>query len=413
MTRALSLTCLVLAAFAGSAWAGKPTIGVLGLEVVDSSGTPTPADTQVAHELTIELRNRAQLSNGPYTLQPGADKELIDEKLLNNCDTEDKVCMSSIGNSLNAEKLLFGKIEKQGKAYSVTLKLLDTRHKQFEKSVPNILIPISQASGAALKSWAKNIYSNITGGPSSGTIVVRVANADRGTILINHEARGNITNSTGQVTGLEEGKYTLEIESQGFKPFSQEVTVKGDSQTIPVTLEKAESGGGGDTGIGPGGTGPTGPEGPIDTGGGGSAGNATWRKVFYGSVAVGLAGGGLWIAGKHVIDSASDRLCAIGGYQDPKFNMMQCQMVASPDGAAAIQHENDRGDKGKLMTYIGGATAIAAGGFALFALYEGFIAKKGGSSQEHAMGHRVHRDRFVVTPIVSPNGGGATLQLSW
>lgn len=411
MTRALSLTCLVLAVLGGSAWAGKPTIGVLGLEVVDSSGTPTPADTQVAHELTVELRNRAQLGSGPYTLQPGADKELIDEKLLSNCDTEDKVCMSSIGTNLNVDKLLFGKIEKQGKAYSVTLKLLDAKHKQWEKSVPNVLIPLSQASGASLKSWAKKIYGDMTGsGSSTGTIVVRVANADRGTILINHEARGNITNGSGQVSGLEEGKYSLEIESQGFKPYSQEVTVHGDSQTIPVTLDKVDSGG--DNGIGPGGTGPIGPgEGVVDHGGG-SNGSSTWRKVFYGSVAVGLAGGGLWIGGKHVIDAASDRLCAIGGYSDPKFGMPQCQNVPS-DSAAAIQHENDRGDKGRLMTYIGGATAIAAGGLALVALYEGFIAKHG-STTEHAMrGHRVHRDRFVVTPIVSPDGGGATLQLSW
>jgi hypothetical protein len=66
------------------------------------------------------------------------------------------------------------------------------------------------------------------------------------------------------------------------------------------------------------------------------------------------------------------------------------------------------------MTYVGTATVIAAGGLAVFALYKGFIAKDVESTSEHAMrGHRVHRDRFVVTPVVSPNGGGATLELSW
>ena len=46
MSRALSLTCtaLVLIGLSGSqALAGKPSIAVLGLEVVDQSGTPTPA----------------------------------------------------------------------------------------------------------------------------------------------------------------------------------------------------------------------------------------------------------------------------------------------------------------------------------------------------------------------------------
>ena len=48
MIRALSLTCLalVLVGLGGSAaFAGKPSIAVLGLEVVDQNGTPTAAET--------------------------------------------------------------------------------------------------------------------------------------------------------------------------------------------------------------------------------------------------------------------------------------------------------------------------------------------------------------------------------
>src|SRR5713101_7026921 len=100
MTRALSLVSLVL--LAGVAQAGnKPSIAVLGLEVTDvSGGAPTPVDTQVAKELTEGLRERAKAGTGQYTLQPGSEKELIDEKLLKNCDSEAMDCMSSIANDL-------------------------------------------------------------------------------------------------------------------------------------------------------------------------------------------------------------------------------------------------------------------------------------------------------------------------
>jgi hypothetical protein len=72
-----------------------------------------------------------------------------------------------------------------------------------------------------------------------------------------------------------------------------------------------------------------------------------------------------------------------------------------------------RGDSAHSVMYGGAVATGVVGAVAIVALYEGFIAKKSNSA-EHAMaGHRQHRDRFVVTPILSPNGGGATLQLTW
>src|SRR5512141_3285929 len=109
MTRVLSLACLVLCLLGASAFA-KPQIAVLGLEVIDPSGTPTPQDTQVAKELTEGLRHRALANTGTYMLAPGSDKELIDEKLLNNCDDEKPACMSAIGGQLTADALIYGRL---------------------------------------------------------------------------------------------------------------------------------------------------------------------------------------------------------------------------------------------------------------------------------------------------------------
>ncbi|HTR50759.1 MAG TPA: PEGA domain-containing protein [Kofleriaceae bacterium] len=401
-------------ATAAPAWAGKPSIAVLGLEVVDPGGTPTPADTQVAKDLTEGLRSRAKAGTGAYSLAPGSEKELIDLKLLNNCDSAAPSCMSVIGANLGADFLMYGKIEKEksGKAYTVSMFLLDVKKKAVEHT-SNALIPLAQASGPSLTSWAKNIYGNLTGQQSSGIVVVKLTNADHGTILIDNEAKGSITNGVGQVSGLEEGKYKLGVESEGFKRAEQDITVRaGETQNIPVKLEKAE-GGGEVTPVGPGGGG-------VIVGGGGGGGGessrgwAGWKPVFFGSVAVGLAAGAWWIHAAGKVTDYEMEECENGYYGGTTS-------PASPVNCTGKSntHMTDEaslraaGNHWSTQTYIAGTVVGLAGALAIVAGYEGFIAKRSSSSSEHAMGHRVHRDRFVVTPIVSPNGGAVTMQLTW
>mgnify|MGYP001146912218 CR=1 FL=1 len=60
MTRALSLACLAIltiGTLGSRAWAGKPSIAVLGLEVVDQSGTPTPAVSILSSALARAARS--------------------------------------------------------------------------------------------------------------------------------------------------------------------------------------------------------------------------------------------------------------------------------------------------------------------------------------------------------------------
>lgn len=403
MTRALSLTCLALIALGGSAWA-RPSIAVLGLEVVDPTGTPTKEDTVVAKQLTDGLRARAQVSNGPYALAPGSDKELIDEKLVNSCDSEAATCMASIAAQMGADMLLYGHLqkEKSGRAYEVTLKLLDVHRKVVEKS-SNQLIPLSQANETSLKVWSKTLYANLTGQQSTGVLVVKVSNADRGTILINGDEKGNITNGVGQVSGLSEGTYKLAVESQGYRRYEQEVSVHaGETETVPVRLEKPDEGG---NVIEP----PPG-GGIIETTT--ASGNPTWRKVFYASVAVGLGAGGWWVYSAKKVNDYQQLECENGYYQSVSNPPVTCTNVHAP--TISESKLASRGDHWSTQTYVAGgvvAGAVVLGGLAF---YEGFIAKHDGGPSEHASrGHRVRRERFVVTPVVSPQGGGVTMMLSW
>jgi hypothetical protein len=412
MIRAISATCIALMLLlGGQAHAGKQLIAVLGLEVVDQQGgTPTPQDTQVAKALTEGLRGRAKLGNGPFQIAGNSDKELIDEKLLKNCDTEAPTCMAQIGADLGADVLMYGRIEKQGKSYAVTMKLLDVHRKLVEKS-SNDTIPPSQTSEAEINRWAVNIYKKLTGQNTAGQILVKVSNAERGTILINGEEKGNITNGTGQVNGLEEGKYKVAIEVGGFRRWEESVTVKaGETTNVPVKLEKMPDQGGNGGGTGPiieppGGGGGT----PVGPGGGGGGGAGMWKGVFLGSVAVGLAGGAWWIYSFQKGQGYESLACENGYYA----NVVDAPVSCTPDtkNPQSLGYLNNRMDAWKTQTYVGGAIVGVGAVVGVIAFYKGFIAKNGSSSEHAVNGRRVHRDRFVVTPIISPNG--AAVRLDW
>ncbi len=405
MTRVLSLTCLILVTLGlgASSAVAKPMIAVLGLEVIDQSGTPTAQDTQVAKELTDGLRARAKAGTGQYQLAPGSDKELIDQKLLNNCDDEKPSCMAAIGGQLNADVLMFGRIQKEGKAYPVTLKVLDVGKKAMQKSSSDV-IPLGEAQGAPLQGWAKKIYAKLTGEQSSGIIVVKLQNAERGTILIDGQEKGNITAGTGQVAGLPEGKYKLTVESDGFRRFDRDVTVTaGQTSTVPVELE-----GGSGPSFGPGEGPGSGPEHPP----GGGGGTGVWKGVFVGSLVVAAGGGGWWAYNYGKIQDVKDEECAHGANKctptvsDPYTSMNDPRLLDA----------DKRGNAAKTQTWVGGVVMGVGIGVAAIALYKGFIA--GGktsteSQQQTARGKRVRRERFIVTPVIAPDGSSAGVRLDW
>jgi hypothetical protein len=383
----------------------KPMIAVLGLEVVDPSGTPSAQDTQVAKEMTDGLRSRAKAGTGAYQLAPGSDKELIDQKLLNNCDSEAPACMSSIGSQLGAEILMFGKLQKEPRGgYQVTLKVLDVNRKVVSKSSQD-LIPASDASGAALQGWAKRIYAKLTGEQNAGTVVVKLTNADRGTILIDGEEKGNITNGSGQVSGLSEGKYKLAVESDGFRRWDRDITVSaGQATTIPVDLEKGSGPSGNDFVIGGNGSGSSGDE------GGSGHGSRMWKGVFIGSLVV-AAGGAGWLAYNYKqIQDNEDIVRKNGGYDMPST-------ADTPAEQAAVLKANEDNKSARTQTWVGGVILGVGGAVAVLAFYKGFIASNSNESSTSASrgkhGKRVRRDRFVVTPIMSPDGGGATVRLDF
>src|ERR1044071_1303720 len=243
MPRVLSSACvpllLLLLGLGSRAWAGKPPIAILGLEVYDNGGGIDPETTKAAKELTAALRDRAKAGTGPFTPVQG-EKELIDEKLINNCDSEAPTCMATIGSGLGAEVLMYGKIEKATQSgqgvYKVSIKLLSVPRKQLTASTVEPL-PVAEASGVKVQTYARTWYSKLAGAGSGGTLVVR-ANIDRGTVILDEEIKGTLTSGTLTLTGVAEGKHTLAVEgTREYQRYEAQVTVRsGETTTQNVTM---------------------------------------------------------------------------------------------------------------------------------------------------------------------------------
>jgi hypothetical protein len=128
MRRYLSVIGALLAlGLAGNAGAA-PDVGVavLGLE-------PVEVPESLAQQVTDALRQRAAATGGVRVVQ---GKDLIEIKMIFNCDGEAPACMAQAGKSLGADKLLYGVIKKGPKAsFSLALKLLDVKTATVEKFI--------------------------------------------------------------------------------------------------------------------------------------------------------------------------------------------------------------------------------------------------------------------------------------
>lgn len=137
---------------------GKPLVAVLGLETADPVG----------RDLTEGLRTRAKVGTGPFQLAAGSDKELADEKILHDCDTEAPACMAMIGDDLGADYLIYGQIASPRGGYRVTLKLFDVHRKAIARSLTE-MIPAAESQGADLQGHAKALWVKLTGMTSALT----------------------------------------------------------------------------------------------------------------------------------------------------------------------------------------------------------------------------------------------------
>jgi hypothetical protein len=421
----VSLVALLAVVVGGAvASAAKPTVAILGLEVIDDGSGIDPKTTQFAKELTEELRKRPKAGTGPYSLAPGSDKDLLEMKLLSGCESEAKDCMAAIGGDLATDRLLYGKIEKRANGYQVSLKLLNVGARTFEKSVSDI-IPFGEATGANLTSWGKKLYAKLTGTGDQGTLVI-TANVPRGTVYVDGQVKGNLSEGTARIAGLSEGKYQVAIDAEGHLRYEANVEVQGGGETKHAAeLEKNPIRGG--DGQGPGGGGiTTGTVSSDERPGGG------YRALFWTSLvltagsAAGVTVFGLRVRGAD--EAAKDdaitawqnasgeqlRLSDACGDADARLGMQDVRNRALLE---TVQDRCKTGERDALITnaFIG-TTAVAAVA-TIFFYYKGYIASKQGRESANASVKRGKskrsRSSVVVSPEVTPTLVGAGVRIKF
>lgn len=390
--RIAALAILMMALVASPAFAGKPTVAVLGLEVVDPTGQIDQATTAVAKDLTDALRSRAKMPSNPYAFQPGSEKELIDEKLIKNCDNEALSCMAQIGKDLGADYLIYGKFEKKSDGYVVTINLLNVSKKKFEKSRSPLTIPHNAAKDpTAIGSAATKAYNDLVGVVANGTLIVR-SNADHGTVLLDNAPKGSLSSGTLTLS-LAEGPYRLSVEADGYDN-SQEIKVTIRSgETITQSVQMLE-------------TKVKKPDELKHTMTGTTSASSTniWKPIFVASVIVGVGAGSAWIYTWKKEQDAADAVDP--GTEGVTVGIgFSCPSDSRLDEACKWKRRN-------------GAAIIGTGVSVALIAVSGYMAFGRSSSEKPAasgttVGRRARKPAFAVTPVLQTDGGGAAFRIDW
>ena len=402
----LALALLVLGLGGRAAMAGKPSVVILGLEIIDKGGGMDQATVQLAKDFTTALRARASQAG---QLVAHSDKELVDEKLIRNCTNADASCIAPIGAEFGATYLIYGSVEKSPTGSKVSLHLLNVASKQLVKHFPTDLKDVSPTG---LTEAARAAYAGLLGGDSASlNINIQNDGVDGGTVTIGkdkHDLKG------GHLTVKDLGpdRYSMTIDVTGFQRFEQTVSVgQGEKKEVVVTLVPLP----GSKIVTP----PRCSDGSLDCQNTVShTNNHTGYKVAgYGALILAAAAGGFALYENHVVGTYEgsttpppnpNHLVPADGKQ---FGDKDCSAAKGKIGSTDFDNACDANSKIVPAAVIGGVAA----GVAVVAL---ILAYRGSDDQPEKHAQQTGRRKtpkplIAITPIVSPDGGGATVRIDF
>lgn len=404
----LVVLCIALVGASASAMA-KPAVVVLGIEVIDDGSGIDSKTTELAKILTDALRQRTQLANSPFELAPNSEKDLLEMKLLSGCADEGRACMANIGRELNADRLIYGKVERRDGGYQVSLKLLNVETRAMERSTSDV-IPAGDNNPPAINNkWSRLLYNRLTGIPEEGNLTVQ-ANAGQGAVYIDGEMATGLKGGRAQISGLAEGEHTVAVEAKGYRRYEAEVTITaGETVGLDVDLEPESSSGG-----------------VVGLGGGGKVGKSerpggTARILFWTTVVTTVAGAGaVTVTGLQVRGLEDDKVAAINTYHQMAEGMddplpvddacASASPTKAPDVYDICEDGKSKASRANLFLAATGASAIAAGVF----YYLGYI-KPSATERRSARAGQGDSDEAVVhiAPTITPDYLGAGVRIEF
>jgi hypothetical protein len=160
---------------------------------------------------------------------------------------------------------------------------------------------------------------------------------------------------------------------------------------------------------------PTGPpisvEGTVTT----KSDSSIWKPVFYSTVALDAAAWGFtiyeWRAGK----SNADKISPNGAFVNSmphRLGQADCDKITFASTDPDFQHFKDACSNYSLQR-IGWVVSSAVGVAVVGSFIMAFFRERSHEEARTAgVGHKKRRE-LAITPIVTPDGGGATLRIDW
>ncbi len=198
---------------------------------------PLGLDARTAERLEELLRAEAGRIKG-FSLQPAAETEAIlsrpENAALRTCGGETE-CLTRIGVTLGADRLITGIIGALGEDYTFDLKLVNSATGREERRINEAL---SGREDLLIPAIRQALYKLAAPDLVTGSIIIEVPVAEA-EVLVDGKPVGK-TPLAAPVTGLKPGPHRLTISKKGFTPFSDEVTVRFQ-QTTRVQVDLVSS----------------------------------------------------------------------------------------------------------------------------------------------------------------------------
>lgn len=390
------------------------TLSVAGID-------PGPAPTDRAACLGEHLRRQVSLAPG-YDLIPGKD---IDEiKLLFGCEDLAPECMAKAGQSMQVEKLLWGRLESGRSGYVLIVILLDVSSGRVEKSAEEPITRATLKSTCGAQAVTRLASGLLATRRSTLTVRVNVAGAR---VTVGPRFVGVTEDQDLALRDLLPGTHLVQVKRQGYRTFEERITLRpGEERVLNVALDPE----GGTLAAatpadGAPGTPPPPPRGKLG-----------WKVAFWTSAVatVGLAVG-LGVSGAKVMSLEADKENLIREYRSrirsedalPKESSDICgNPQQSPGGDKLNESEvsrlNDICSDGKNMALTTNVLIGVTAGVAVLSgifYYMAYISKEAPApappveAARSRRGSETSKVQWQVSPSLGPEGAGLGFQLAF
>jgi hypothetical protein len=119
-----------------------------------------PMTARVAGEISAALR-AAPVAEGNGVHVAASPRTIAGAKRIAQCPTEAPACMSAIGATLGADVVIYGKLQRRGNGYQISVKLLDVTRRRVQRSVID-MIADRDATGPQLAATVQALYARLT-----------------------------------------------------------------------------------------------------------------------------------------------------------------------------------------------------------------------------------------------------------